>query len=374
MKIRAYGKKWQADAGFINGRRLRKIFDSQKDAKLWIAKMDDRKDAEKLHISDINHRDAADATRAISILGGKTSLAEAARFWSTHHNDRAASKFSGIQTEFLRYLKERNSRPRYIEGMEDTLNAFVVCDPELLIGDCTTERLLSWLRNPDWSKATFANRRRELSVFFNWCVKQGIIALNPVARIPSPKLEQREIEVLTPEQAERLLRGIPRGDVAYFALAMFAGIRPGELDRLTWEDVGTSVEIGAHAAKARSRRLVRIEPNLADWLAVCDKGGPICRRDKFEMCRMAASAAGLPCWSPNICRHSFASYHLQHFGDINGTALQLGHTTTAMLFKHYREVVTAEAAAKFWNIRPTKGLWVYDASAGQSRYLLQKLL
>jgi integrase len=51
-------------------------------------------------------------------------------------------------------------------------------------------------------------------------------------------------------------------------------------------------------------------------------------------------------------RHSFASYHLAHFQDAAATALQMGHTTTTMLFEHYREIVTREQAAKFWSIRP----------------------
>jgi hypothetical protein len=51
-------------------------------------------------------------------------------------------------------------------------------------------------------------------------------------------------------------------------------------------------------------------------------------------------------------RHSFASYHLAHFRNANGLALELGHTDANLLFKHYRELVEPSEAAKFWAIAP----------------------
>ena len=46
--------------------------------------------------------------------------------------------------------------------------------------------------------------------------------------------------------------------------------------------------------------------------------------------------AGITKWPDNGLRHSFGSYHLAHFQNPNMTALQIGHSTTDMLFKRYR--------------------------------------
>jgi len=62
--------------------------------------------------------------------------------------------------------------------------------------------------------------------------------------------------------------------------------------------------------------------------------------------------AGIQSWPHNALRHSFTSYHLAKFQDANALALQLGHTTTGMLFEHYREVVSPEAAESYWSIYP----------------------
>jgi hypothetical protein len=49
-------------------------------------------------------------------------------------------------------------------------------------------------------------------------------------------------------------------------------------------------------------------------------------------------------------RHSFASYHLAQFQSSERLALEKGHSTSRMIFEHYREVVMPEAAGRYWSI------------------------
>jgi integrase len=51
-------------------------------------------------------------------------------------------------------------------------------------------------------------------------------------------------------------------------------------------------------------------------------------------------------------RHSFASYHLAHFKNANELALEMGHTNSEMIFRHYRELVQPKEAARYWQITP----------------------
>lgn len=96
---------------------------------------------------------------------------------------------------------------------------------------------------------------------------------------------------------------------------------------------------------------MKIEPSLAAWLRKSPSGAvrPINCRTKLLLVRERAM---LKRWPANCLRHSYASYHLAKFEDASALALQMGHTTTAMIFEHYREVVTPEAAEEYWNIRP----------------------
>jgi hypothetical protein len=62
----------------------------------------------------------------------------------------------------------------------------------------------------------------------------------------------------------------------------------------------------------------------------------------------------LKVWPPNALRHSFASHHLAQFTDAARLALELGHTDQELLFRRYRELVTPDQAAKWWDIRPAE--------------------
>ena len=91
-----------------------------------------------------------------------------------------------------------------------------------------------------------------------------------------------------------------------------------------------------------------------------------CRIQQTALCSMFVSSAlqavrennntfpisGLP-WPHNVTRHTFVSYHLAGGENAAKTALEAGHTEQ-MLFAHYRELVTPEAAAEFFAIFPSQ--------------------
>lgn len=66
----------------------------------------------------------------------------------------------------------------------------------------------------------------------------------------------------------------------------------------------------------------------------------------------ASKAAGITDWPNNALRHSFASYHLAAFQDGSALALEIGHSTTGMIFQYYRALVTTAEALTYWNISP----------------------
>ena len=76
---------------------------------------------------------------------------------------------------------------------------------------------------------------------------------------------------------------------------------------------------------------------------------PATYRRKFAA---ALKAAWIEHWPHNALRHSFASYHLALHKDAAKTALELGHTESVTLFRHYREIVHSAEADAFWAIFP----------------------
>ena len=165
--------------------------------------------------------------------------------------------------------------------------------------------------------------------------------------------------IFTPEELNSLLdaarKHVP--DVlGFLAIGAFAGLRIAEIERLAWTNVdmhGGFIHVGAKKAKSARRRLVKIEPNLRRWLDTAIRAresvAPLNIRVRMLEARKAAN---LEKWPFNGLRHSYASYHLAHFKDAARLALEMGHTDTSMIFGHYRELVRADEAAKYWKIEP----------------------
>jgi integrase len=158
---------------------------------------------------------------------------------------------------------------------------------------------------------------------------------------------------------QALLAEAPGGLLPALAIGAFAGLRTSEVLRLVWADIDlvrNFIHVAAAKAKSARRRLVPISPNLVQWLAPYAKSvgrlyhGP--QQSYHLRSAAAASAAGLARWPKNGLRHSFASYHLALHQNAAETSLHLGHASPAMLFEHYRELVTKEEALRYWSIRP----------------------
>jgi integrase len=77
-----------------------------------------------------------------------------------------------------------------------------------------------------------------LKCILRQAVKEGILGRNPVNAVARPKVEKTERQILTEEQARRLViaSATARNGVLYY-LALITGMREGELLGLKWSDV-----------------------------------------------------------------------------------------------------------------------------------------
>src|SRR4030095_15728136 len=99
-----------------------------------------------------------------------------------------------------------------------------------------------------------------------------------------------------------------------------------EIKRLHWGEIDRQrgfIEVKAEKAKTAKRRIIRIQPNLAQWLApygaMSGAVVPTNSRKKLDAVR---KAAGLKYWSKNGLRHSFASYRLAATNNAAGVAAE----------------------------------------------------
>ena len=197
--------------------------------------------------------------------------------------------------------------------------------------------------------------RRVLSGVFSTAVKRGWCSENPVARVETPRVVEKRIEVLKPNEIERLLQSADQYEgaccLASVGMMLYAGIRPHEVARLTWEQVdmaGGTICILPQHSKTGGARLVSIQPPLLRLLQRCRQGGRVCPPQWLKHWRALRKHAGFSVWQPDVLRHTFASYHLRHFKDYSALQYETGHRDSSLLRTRYVDMRGVQNAAAFW--------------------------
>lgn len=286
------------------------------------------------------------------------SLDAALSFYEAHLNLRRRSmNMMAAYDEFVETRRKEGASAVHLRDFQYRLERFAKKHAKQLVAEITTHDIDSWifgLKNAAQSKD---KHRRLLHNFFGYCAGRGYTDENPVTRAAKVKVVRKPPGILSPSDTANLLAAASEEIIPALAIGFFAGLRTAEIERLDWREIDLRrgfIEITAEKAKSSQRRLVQILPNLRSWLEPMARlSGPVRlsemrHKDRLDIARKAAGVA----WPANACRHSFASYHLALYQDAARTALQLGHTNTAVLFQHYRALATTEEAEDYFAISP----------------------
>ena len=273
---------------------------------------------------------------------------------------RCSSTIEDLIGEYLHSLEARRLSKSYIEATRRRIEKFAYDHEGEKVGDITSEDIGKWLYRLEVGDTTTNHYRAALLQLFNFATKSNSISSNPVAVLEKIKTKSGEIGILTPKEAARLLIHSSPCIQAVVAIGLFAGLRRSEITKMTWEDIHFEkgfLEVKAKNSKSAARRLVEIRPCLRAWLEpLRQTHGKLMPTEMIYRRRLndASKAAGIMNWPNNALRHSFASYHLAAFQDASALALEMGHSTTRMIFQHYRALVTPAEALSYWNISPNE--------------------
>jgi integrase len=287
----------------------------------------------------------------------KKTIADAAAFYLKHLEATERSvKVSQALTELLENRRGEGLSKRYCQEVELRLRRFARDFGDRLVSAITTAEIDHWLAALNLAPVTRNIFRRDLKTLFSFCITRRYCVSNPATDTRKAKEVDGEVGILTVDETARLLEEADDMALPYLAIGAFAGVRAAELHRLHWEEIhwdSKLIEVKASKSKTARRRFIKLQPNLEKWLAAYrNKRGPVCPvgfRKRTEAARLRAKIRS---WPSNALRHSFASYHLAHFKNANELALEMGHTDSEMIFRHYRELVQPKEAARYWQITP----------------------
>lgn len=135
------------------------------------------------------------------------------------------------------------------------------------------------------------------------------------------------------------------------------------LPGLQWKDICLDdpdekfISVRAETSKVQEPRHVEILPNLEQWLRRYRKPtGPVVanpttfRRVRDRILEKMKGAQ----WSPDVCRHTFASYHYKCFCTRDRLAAMMGHSAMSRQIEvHYKSATVSKADAEnYWKITP----------------------
>lgn len=260
----------------------------------------------------------------------------------------------------------------------------------LLAGRMLSDITLADLQSVVSSKAPTSARmhKRNLSAFWRWAAKapRKWCDRELLDGLETPRVHNdADIAILHPDDVRALLAAAeaesPAAAVS-FAIAIFAGVRMAELERLKWRDIRDDhIEISKDVAKKHLRRMIPICSTLRAWIDTYrgDTGSdtriiPGNWPDVSKLVRrlagwdVAARSLGKRVaegrmleppaptrgrWPSNACRHTCASLQVAIGTSLETLVFSFGHSGGHdLLRRHYVSRMTKKEAIAILSVGP----------------------
>lgn len=366
--------------GRIEGRRIRKQFTSEQEALGEKHRLEvfaaNQANAVRPAVTRLTPAQLADAEAAFSRLDDKPLSLAVDWLLSTYTAPVDAKPLDEAVEAFLTDWRT-HARPATVNNYERVLPKLKKALPRKCVHEVTTDDIVRFL-DKHATKRSRNTLRKRVSAFFGFCKKmpRRWTKENPVSPVPALREGRGLPEVLGAKECETLMRHVegytgcfndqkPGCLVPYFALALFAGMRPsahetygggeimrmhkaGATERLIDLKAGV-IRITPEISKTGYMRQITIRPNLRAWLERYPLSEyPIAFEDfhyslakvrrKFKVGR-------------DVLRHTFISMHVAKHQSLGAAALEAGNSE-AIIRKHYLNMRLSEDAELFWGIMP----------------------
>jgi integrase/recombinase XerC len=238
-------------------------------------------------------------------------------------------------------------------------------DKQLKCEPLTIREFLAYLYAQNYTKSTTARKLATLRSFYKFLIRRGVVSVNPLSTIRTPKQEKRLPKCLDLEQVQKLLDApgdadlLSARDKAMLEVLYSSGIRVSELVELEMADIDLQegvlrvrgkgrkdrlTPIGSQAIKAIQRYFdLRTQDQRSQNAGHTGRvflnkhGEPLSTRSVRRKLDKYLVSAGLdPGISPHTLRHSFATHLLNNGADLRSVQELLGHQSlsTTQVYTH----------------------------------------
>ncbi len=294
------------------------------------------------------------------------------RLWRGKPSINKMKDIRNLHKEFLEYLEiERGRSLKTIDNYGRYLRRFLdfskIESPDEIDDDLVRKYRL-YLNRENLKRKTQNYYLIALRVFLKYLAKRGIEALAS-ERIELAKVPERELDLISSEELERLLsapaspsQGGPAGgppagglkslrDKAILELLFSTGLRVAELCSLDREDIdlkkadfsirgkGDKIRLVflSDVAKNALKKYLDKREDIEEALFMNARGGRLTPRSVERIVHYYAIKSGISKKvSPHTLRHSFATDLLENGADLRSVQALLGHSsiTTTQIYTH----------------------------------------
>lgn len=295
---------------------------------------------------------------------------------------------SELERQIQRYLEELargGASPHTVEAYGRDLKQFLdfLSPPDLSPPEPAAIDLLllrEWLASLYRQDLTAVSIRRKLAALrglFAFLLREGVVKINTARLLRTPKAPQKLPEVMTAEQANRLVDAVATGqlerphparDRAIFEVLYGCGLRVSELTGLNLEDVDRAegwLRVRGKGKKERQTPLPgkaaeALERYLADRAVVRGetavflnhRGGRLTRDGVSKIVKLYATfLAQDPSLHAHSFRHAYATHLLADGADLRAIQELLGHARLSTTQK-YTQVSLTDLMAVYDKAHP----------------------
>jgi len=220
--------------------------------------------------------------------------------------------------------------------------------------------------------STVRNAVLPLRAIYRRALQRNEVAINPTLKLSLPAVRGKRDRIADPAHAAALIFALPQADQALWATALYAGLRRGELQALTWNDINLDEGVidvthswdrraGLIEPKSRSgKRRVPLTTTLRKYLVAhrlrtapaeaaghvfANKNGrPFDPVTTLSRARSTWARADLEPLTLHECRHSYAAFMIA--ANVNAKALStyMGHSTITITLDRYGHLLPGNEA------------------------------
>ena len=217
--------------------------------------------------------------------------------------------------------------------------------------------LFAFLGSRKGRASSAARRVSTLKRFYQYCLRERRIKIDPTLKLDPPKrtprfpksLSEADVEALLAAPNTATLMGLR--DRAMLELLYATGLRVSELVAVKTFEVNLDAGVVRVMGKGSKERLVPLGEEAADWISkylknrshkshalfLTSRGAGMTRQAFWHLIRRhGARAIPGKKLSPHVLRHAFATHLINHGADLRVVQLLLGHAdiSTTQIYTH----------------------------------------